>query len=95
MQRTVGAAGVMPLPPWLPYADDPGTYSQWWLTETAGVDATEMEKEYEVYLSAFMGTIVDYQGIVLSLLLVADGLVFLTVLQGNQVFIVHLLGRLI
>ena len=52
-----------------------------------------MENECEVYLDAFTGTTIDFSGIILSLLLAADGLVFLTVLQGNQVCIVHSVGR--
>ena len=64
-----------------------------WLTETVGVDAAELAKECEVYLAAFTGTTVDYPGIISSLLSAADGLVFLTVLQGNQVCIVHSVGR--
>ena len=51
----------------------------------AGVDAAKMAKECEVYLATFTGTTMDYSGIVLSVLLSSDGLVFLTILQGNKV----------
>ena len=44
VQRAAGAARVVPFPPWLPYAPDPGTYNQWWLAETAGAGAADLEK---------------------------------------------------
>ena len=41
-----------------------------------------------------MGTTIDYMGIVSYLIAAADSLLFLKVLLGNQVCIVHLVGRL-
>ena len=58
-----------------------------------GADASDMEKECEVYLTAFTGTTVDYPAIVSYLRTVADGLVFMKVLLGNQVLIMNLVGR--
>jgi hypothetical protein len=91
-QETDGA-GPVPTPPRLPYAPDPGTYTQLWLSESAGTSAAEMAAEYETYLEAFSGIPVDYSTIVTSLLAASDGMVFLTLLSGNQVCPVHSLGR--
>ena len=44
VQRAAGAARMVPFPPWLTYAPEPGTYTQWWLAETAGAGAADMEK---------------------------------------------------
>ena len=85
VKRAAGAAGVAPLPPRIPYAHDPGTYTQWWMAEMAVANTTDMSKECEVYLVAFTGTTVEYPGIDLSLLVAADVLVFVTVILGNQV----------
>jgi hypothetical protein len=63
------------------------------MSETAGTSALEMSKECETYLDAFTGNPVDYPAIVSSLLATADGMVFLTVLTGDQVCPVHSLGK--
>ena len=63
LQCATGAARVVPLLHWLPYAANPGTYTQWWLAETVGEDATDTKKECKVYLAAFTGITVDYLGI--------------------------------
>ena len=57
--------------------------------------APELAKECKLYLAVFTGTIVGYQWIVSSLLPAAESLVFFMVLPGNQVSIVHSLGRFI
>ena len=44
VQHNVGAAGVAPLPYRLPYVADLGKYTQWWLTDTVGLDAAELSK---------------------------------------------------
>ena len=93
VQHTAGAAGLAPLPSRLPYVADSGKYTQWWLTETVGLDAAELAKECEVYLIALTGTTADYPGIISSLLSAADRIVFLKVLQGNQVCIGQSVGR--
>ena len=53
------------------------------MTETSGSDATDLTKGCELDPTDFMGTNVDYPGIVSYLLSAADGLVFITVLQEN------------
>ena len=92
VQHTAGAAGLAPLPSRLPYVADLGKYTQWWLTDTVGVDAAEVAKECEVYLVALTGTTADYPGIISSLLSAADRTVFLKVLQGNQMYIGQSVG---
>jgi hypothetical protein len=52
-----------------------------------------MAKECESYLDAFSQTPVDFNALVSSLLTTADGMVFLTVLTGNQVVPVHSIGK--
>jgi hypothetical protein len=91
--QAADAAGAVPPPPWLPYAPGPGTYTQLWMSKTAGTSALEMSKECETYLDAFTGNPVDYPAIVSSLLATADGMVFLTVLTGDQLCPVHSLGK--
>ena len=95
VHRVVGTAGVVPHLPWIHYAPVLVTHNLWWLEEMAGVDATETEKECNVYLATFTGTNVSYPGIVSSLLVVAEGLIILMFLIGNQFNIVHLVGRFI
>jgi hypothetical protein len=92
-QQAANGAGAVPTPPRLPYAPDPGTYTQLWMSESAGTSAAELAKECEAYVDVFTGNPVDYNTIVTSLLATADGLVFLTVLTGNLVCPVHSLGR--
>jgi hypothetical protein len=52
-----------------------------------------MAKECETYLEAFLDHPVDYNALISLLLTTADGMVFLTVLTGNQVVPVHSIGR--
>ena len=52
-----------------------------------------MAAECETYIETFSGTPVDYNAIVTLLLAAADGMVFLTVLAGNQVCPMHSLNR--
>jgi hypothetical protein len=92
-QQAADEAGIVPPPPWLPYAPDPGTYTQLWLSESTGTSAADMATECEMYLDAFKGTPVDYNDIITSLLATSKGMIFLTVLTGNQVCPVHSLGR--
>jgi hypothetical protein len=92
-QQAAEGAGAVPAPPRLPYAPDPGTYTQLWMSESAGTSAADMAAECETYLEAFGETPVDYNAIVMSLLAASDGMVFLTVLTGNQVCPVHSIGR--
>ena len=44
VQRPSGGAGVVPLPPWMPYAPNLVTCTQWWLVEMAGTAAADLEK---------------------------------------------------
>ena len=89
VQHTASAYMGVPLPPRLTYAPNPGRYTQWWLAWTKGAGAAKLGKECKEYLAAFLGTTVDYLGVVLYLLAVAEDLVLLKVLLGNQVCILH------
>jgi hypothetical protein len=91
--QTSNIVGDVPPPPRLPYAPDPGMYTQLWFSESDCTSAVDMAAECETYLKAFTGTPVNYNRIVMSLLATADGMVFLTILTGNQVCPIHLLGR--
>jgi hypothetical protein len=84
--------GLPAAPPRLPYAPDPGRYTQLWMSDSAGTSAAEMAAECKAYIEAFSGTPVDYNAIVTLLLAASEGMVFLTVLAGNQVCTVHLMG---
>ncbi len=64
-------------------------YTQLWLSESTGTSAADMATECEMYLDAFKGTPVDYNDIITSLLATSKGMIFLTVLTGNQVCPVH------
>jgi hypothetical protein len=92
-QQTADGAGAAAAPPWLPYAPNPGTYTQLWMSKSAGTSAAEMAAECEAYIETFSGTPVDYNAIITSLLVASDGMVFLTLLAGNQGCTVHLMGR--
>lgn len=54
-QQTVGGAGAVPPPHWLPYAPDPrGTYTQLWMSKSAGTSAAEMlAVECESYIPRY------------------------------------------
>ena len=54
------------------------------MSQTAFTGSAELEKEYEAYMNAFTCNPVDYPAIVTSLLEIADGMVFITVIAGNQ-----------
>ena len=44
VQGAAGAAGVVPLLPRLTYKFEPGTYKQWWMVKTVGINAANMAK---------------------------------------------------
>jgi hypothetical protein len=54
-QQASDVAGPVPAPPRLPYSPSPGTYTQLWLSETAGIGAAEMASDWETYMWAFSG----------------------------------------
>jgi hypothetical protein len=62
-QQTADGAGAVAAPPRLPYAPGPGTYTQLWMSESAGTSAAEMAAECETYIEAFSETPVEYNAI--------------------------------
>jgi hypothetical protein len=85
-------AGV-PTPPRLPYAPDPGTYTQMWLQASTATTAQDMKEEVETYIQVYTRDPIDYTATSNAILTSTDGLCFLTILAGNQVCVVHSLGR--
>jgi hypothetical protein len=87
-----GAPPDVPAPPRLPYAPDPGTYTQLWASQSATTTAGEMKTEMEAYVEAYTDANPDYNAIQTAILNSADWMGFLTVIAGNQVVLVHSLG---
>jgi hypothetical protein len=84
--------GVLP-PPRVPYAPDPGTYTQLWMAQTSTMTREETTEELSAYLDAYTGTAPDYPSIQATILSSGDWYGFLTVLPDNQVCLVHSLGK--
>jgi hypothetical protein len=89
-EAMVGPA--VPVPPRLPYAPGPGSYTQLWSSQSATRMAEEMKDEMEAYRKTYMGAAPDYPGIQTTIVNSSDWMGFLTVLSGNQVVLVHSLG---
>ena len=85
IQQAAVAAGVVPTHPQLLYAPELVTYTHIYI-------AAELVKECEAYLDAFTGNSVDYPAIVMLILATANSIVFLAVLDRNQVFLVPAVG---
>jgi hypothetical protein len=89
----VPRGGVLP-PPRVPYAPDPGTYTQLWMSQTSTSTQEEIKEELSAYLDAYAGSgSPDYSAIQASILTSGDWYGFLTVLPDNQVCLVHSLGK--
>jgi hypothetical protein len=86
-------AGGAPAPPRLPYAPDPGTYTQLWMAQSATTSAQEMIEDVESYLSLFPVDAPEYKTIQMSVLASSEFMAFLTVMAGDMVVVVQSLGR--
>ena len=85
--------GVLPTPPQLPYAPGQGTYTQMWLSAAASTTVEDMKEEVESYIQVYTEAPIDYTTTQNTILSSTDGLCFLTILAGNQVCVIHSLGR--
>jgi hypothetical protein len=85
-EAAVGA--TVPVAPRLPFALDPGLYTQLWTSQLATTTAEEMKEDMESYVELYT----DYPAIQTTILNSSDWLGFLTILAGNQVVLVHSLG---
>jgi hypothetical protein len=90
LAAALGAA--VPTPPRLPYAPDPGTYTQLWTSQSVTTTAEEMKDEMEAYVEAYTEENPDYGAIQTAITNTSEWMGFLTVLAGNQVVLVHSLG---
>ena len=90
-QETMG--GVLP-PPRMPYAPDPGTYTQLWMSQTSAMTTEDINKELVTYLDAYTESEnPDYTTIQASVLTSGDWYGFLTILPDSQICLVHSLGK--
>jgi hypothetical protein len=89
-EATAGAA--VPATPRLPFAPDPGSYTQLWTSQSATTTAEEMKDDMEAYLDGYTDERPDYTAIQTAILNSSEWMGFLTVLPGNQVALVHSLG---
>ena len=83
--RGAGASGVVPIPPWLTYAPYPVTYTQPWVTKTTGRGAANLDKGFDSYRDTFPGNPVEYVTIITPPSVNFNCMVFLAVLDGDQV----------
>ena len=86
------AGATVPVTPQLPFAADPGSYTQLWTSQSSATTAQEMRDDMESYLMAFAEANPDYPIIPTAILNSSDRMGFLTVLPDNQVVLVHSLG---
>jgi hypothetical protein len=85
--------GVLP-PPRLPYAPDPGTYTQLWVSQTSTMTREEIKEDLRGYLEAYAGSgTPDYAAIQNQVVASGDWYGFLTILPDHQVCLIHSLGR--
>jgi hypothetical protein len=91
-QAVDGAGAVIPAPPRLPYAPDPGSYTQLWMAQSAETSAEELRQEMENYVQLYTDPNPDYTAIQVSILNSTEWAGFLTVLASNQVVLVHSVG---
>ena len=85
------AAGA--LPPHLPCASDPGSYTEVWMRQTSSTSGQEMSEQIESWLDMYANLPVDYASVVDDITAASDWVGFLTVLKGNAVSLVHSLGQ--
>jgi hypothetical protein len=90
LQANVGGA---PAPPQLPYAPDPGTYTQLWMSQSSTTTGAEMVADVDSYLSVFAVNAPAYSTIQMSVLASSEFMAFLTVVSGDMVTIGQSLGR--
>jgi hypothetical protein len=64
-----------------------------WLSTVASTTVEDMKEEVESYIQVYTQAPIDYTTTQNTILSSTDGLCFLTILAGNQVCVVHLLGR--
>ncbi len=83
---------AVPAAPRLPFAPDPGSFTQLWTSQSATTTTEEMKNDMESYLEAYTSPNPDYAAIQTNILNSSDWMGFLTVLSGNQVVLVHSLG---
>ncbi len=86
-------AGGAPAPSQLPYAPDPGTYTQLWMSQSSTTSDQEWVEDVGSYLSVFAVHAPDYETIQTSILASSEFMAFLTVVSGDMVTLVQLLGR--
>jgi hypothetical protein len=82
-----------PAPPRLPYAPDPGTYTQLWMSQSSTTTGAEMVADVDSYLSVFAVNAPAYSTIQMSVLASSEFMAFLTVVSGDMVTVVQSLGR--
>ncbi len=94
-ETTADPAGALELaPPRLPYAPDPGTYTQLWISQTSTTTREELRDDLTGYLEAYSGSgTPDYAAIQNSIVSSGDWYGFLTILPDHQVCLMHSLGR--
>ena len=81
-------------PPRLPYAPDPGTYTQLWVSQTSTMTREEIKEDLRGYLEAYAGSgTPDYAAIQNQVVASGYWYGFLTILPDHQVCLIHLLGR--
>jgi hypothetical protein len=76
----------------MPYAPNPGTYTQLWTSQSATSTAAELAEDMESYINTYLEAAPNYAAIQTTILNSLDWMGFLTVLAGNQVVLVHSLG---
>ncbi len=84
---------VVALPPRLPCASDPGSYTELWMRQTSSTSGQEMHEQVGAWLDQYNTPPVDYNVIVEGIIAAADWVGFLTVFKGNAVSLVHSLGQ--
>jgi hypothetical protein len=72
--------------------NNPGSYTQLWLSQSAVTSSEELRQEMETYIQIYTNANPDYTGIQVSILNSTDWAGFLTVLPSNQVVLVHSIG---
>jgi hypothetical protein len=91
-EREVEVGAAVPATPRLPFAPDPGSYTQFWTSQSATTTADEMSEDMESYIGNYIDANPDYNAIQTTILNSSDWMGFLMVLPGNQVVRVHSLG---
>jgi hypothetical protein len=93
MAKTIQLPAVIPLPPPLPYARDPGYYTELWTRQTRSTAGIEMEEQINSWLNQYSNVPTDYGILVSGITSTADWIGFPTVVKGNVILLVYSLGQ--